>query len=67
MRALVVACAAVVLIAAVLALEGSRSAWAQEGFDCEANDLGTLGGDAASAASKRTLDDRRLRLTLSHR
>ncbi len=51
-RLLVLTCAAVALIAAVLALHGSDAVSAQEA-DCEVTDLGTLGTDGALEATGR--------------
>ena len=48
MRMLAMACAAIALIAGVLAMEGSRAARAQEGPACEVNDVGTLGAEKGS-------------------
>ncbi len=51
-RLLVLTCAAVALIAAVLALHGSGAVSAQEA-DCEVTDLGTLSADGVLEASGR--------------
>ena len=58
-RTLAIACATIVLIAGVLALEGPRSAWADDGANCEATDLGTLSaeGGALQTDGRWTTED----------
>ena len=48
MRMLAMACAAIALIAGVLALGGPRAVWSQEDSACEVNDLGTIGTEGGS-------------------
>ena len=63
-RVLVVACAAIAVIAAALALGGPGTAAAQES-SCAVTDLGTLSSDADGVLeASGPLDDGRLRLAL---
>ena len=58
-RALAIACATIVLIAGVLALEGPRTTSADDGANCEATDLGTLSaeGGALETDGRWTTED----------
>ncbi len=58
-RTLIVACATIVLIAGVLALEGPRAVSADDGANCEATDLGTLSaeGGALETDGRWTTED----------
>ena len=60
LRTLAMACAVIALAISAMTLVGLRAAGAQEGPNCEANDLGTLGADADSvlhASGRWTTED----------